>query len=386
MENSKEKALIPQFSDFFLDFHPSKSVSEVLVYPLYHICLVFNDNSIEFWSLNPNPKRISELLIDFEYFCYTKQGENFLIFLTKKPEIKVLDLKTLKFTYFSKEFTEDLLSDSDFPNKKHINQTTNLFQIIFLEKTQTLAIIYRKGFMENSMTYILYLIKIQVSENFLIKVPYSSPISLFLKIFNLDNEKFLLFDLQHESQKNPLLILWAYDDNVYHETQIILNKWFSGVLVDVTMSLDKKAIKFFGNMNGVKNPYTFEAILETGELKIVRNFCDTLENWLFMSHITTNFKKKLMVCEGQDFENLGSFLKIDGPVKNFLMLIDGEERWGGSYEGESIVGFLEFAEGRGLVRTLSFIERKMGILYILEKKGIKERFGRFILREIMDFF
>lgn len=386
--NSEDEIVVfPYLVDYVLE---TQSIKHIFPFPNNRICIIFDDQNYQFFSLQPQQSLLKEGRLELTYLVSTKIGESSIAFITTEYKLFVIDMLTNeKNTNYNLNFFDAFGEDDDlYTNllvKATFNQIKMLFEITYLEKHATLCILLKKTLKEESMNYTLYLL--QPSQPLIIK-NYTLKNSLFLKVFNLDNNTILLFDLIHDQQKNPQMILWRKDQKTqnFEENILKLSRWFIGTLVSI-IQWSHNEIAVFANLNGVQNPYIYLINLDIGEMKLQKwnPMGDDIGNWLFYGSAFKNPKKNVLVFESLDMNQVVNVI-VKNKENTYWVESELEYKWEASSDGESVIGWKKMNDRAVLVRLMTFVEKKVGVLFILEKTGIVKKYGSFIVREILDFY
>ena len=381
-EQQENLVIFPHFTDLFL--HLSNQVNLIFSFPNNNIAIIFKDQTYDFWNLSPQ-KLINSSFFPYNYLTLAKTGQNSVFFISKDFQLYLLDLKSNKIEKkydFPQETDDEENFLSSLITKSTINQLSQLFQLTYLENHKSLCVLLKNTLKEDNMNYILYIFQ---ETNPIPQITNYSLKTIFLKIFNIQQEFMILFDLLHDHQKNPTMILWKNNpkSGKFEETLLKLNRWFTGTLITISLwSINE--IVVFANLNGVSNPHLYIINLETGNMTLIKWNDINSENWLFYGFLTKNINKNVIVFQYLEF-NEGYFIIIKNKNRIYKIESHMDETWDCSYDSESIIGYKNETKGL-LIRILGFVTKKVCVLYLLEKTGILKKYGSLIAREILDFY
>lgn len=397
-ENEKKPVLLPKFSQNSLEILPL-AIKEIFVFPNNNFCLLYESEQYQFWSFySKEPLLISQKTLPFSYLALTKKGVSSLCFLTKGFKLITIDLRTGEQDY---EFSYDFLLNCEKDQTQYLqkisekgtfNQFISLFQMSYLEKVGALCVLIKDTLKENLMNYTLYIWQAKKP----VVITHDNEKSFFISLFNIDNKMLVLFDLLHDLDKNPTMIIWETpgnrDDNILQERHLKLSRRLTGAVVSFSLH-SSKVLAAFVNLNGVENPNVFliniddgETIAKKFELINNENSDEFNKNWLFDKVLLNSPEKNLFVF--QQFEFNGGFNII---IRNNSLVYGfndyAENLWDSSFDGECLVGCRENEKKnkRTCVKLINFIEKKLAVLFLLEEKKVLSKYGSLVAREIFEF-
>lgn len=399
-ENKEKLIVLPKIFEISLETLPL-TIKEIIAFPENNVCLLYENQEYQFWSLSPAKILISQKTLPFSYLVLTKKGVSSLSFITKTLKLITIDLKTgeQEFSYdflsnCEKDQTEFLLKINE---KGTYNQIISLFQIVYLEKARALCVLVKDTLRENLMNYTLY---IWQEKNPVIITHYNEK-SFFITLFNIEQKMLVLFDLLHEIDKNPLMIIWetpqnnSFPNNL-QERHVKLSRRLTGTIVSFALWSSTVLAGFANLIAAIENPHVFLIDIENGETKLqkfelldedfngVANGSD--KNWLFHKVLINNPEKNLFVFEQLKMNS--GFSVVIRNNRTFYYLNDYEESlWDSSFDGECLLSCRQNKRnsGKTCVKLINFFEKKLSILFFLEKKQVLNKYGTLVVREVIDF-